>query len=341
MFSDLIRIPAEWEAHSCCWMAWAVHKEWQPTIDDVKRELREVILTVAEYEPVKLLTPHHEMADALAQCFGSNVEIIPAPVDDIWMRDIAPTFAFRGNEIVAIDWNFNGWGSTPRRRSRPGDRLAGFFAIELGVPIVHAPFVAEGGAIATDGEGTIVTTKSCLLNPNRNPRFGRSVTAQMLEMERGFSKLGGRTVIWLEGDANEAVTSGHVDGYVMFAASGSVLTEDIEFEPPFWRYHDIAKLAQSRDGAARLLQINRVQAPRSRFCRFRSGSWAPNYLNAYIANGAVITGKFGDTERDQAAKHALLGAFPGREVIMLRIDHIANGGGGIHCLTQPMPTMGE
>jgi agmatine deiminase len=342
VFSDLIRIPAEWNAHSCCWMAWAVHREWGSSFNDVKRELREIILTVAEYEPVKLLTPRREMAGALAQCFGSNVEIIPAPVDDIWMRDIAPIFAFRRNEIVAIDWNFNGWGSTPQRRSRPGDRLAEFMATDLGISIVHAPFVAEGGAIATDGEGTIVTTKSCLLNSNRNPRFGRSATTQMLEIEKGFSKLGGRKVIWLEGDANEAITSGHVDGYVVFAESGLVLVEAAHHRHGHFRkrMRDISTLQQTTCANGRPISLKLVQPPRSRFLSSASQFVASSYLNIYVTNRAVITGAFGDPERDEAAKTTLKEAFPSRDIRMLRIDHIAAGGGGIRCLTQPEPVGG-
>ena len=108
--SNSIRIPAEWEPHSSCWMAWAVHPEWLDWVDEVKSELAEVICTIAKFETVRLLTPPHGLAEAKARFAGGNVEIIEARVDDIWMRDIAPTFALRSNEVVAIDWNFNGWG---------------------------------------------------------------------------------------------------------------------------------------------------------------------------------------------------------------------------------------
>jgi agmatine deiminase len=105
-----IRLPAEWEPHACCWMAWAVHSEWGDRVDDVEDELATVIETIARSELIRLLTPHEKLADARARFSGGNVEIIEAPVDDIWMRDIAPTFALRGDEAVAIDWNFNCWG---------------------------------------------------------------------------------------------------------------------------------------------------------------------------------------------------------------------------------------
>lgn len=159
-----IRIPAEWEPHACCLMAWAVHSEWKGSVNKVKDELEAVIKTIAQFEPVRLLTPNDQFADAQARFSGQQIEIKEAPVDDIWMRDIAPTFALNDGEVVAIDFNFNGWGNTRQRPARPGDRLGSKAAEIFGTPRVCASFVAEGGALITDGDGTIVTTESCLLN---------------------------------------------------------------------------------------------------------------------------------------------------------------------------------
>jgi agmatine deiminase len=108
-------------------MARAVHPEWLGWVDQVKSELGQVICTIAEFETVRLLTPSHELAEAKARFAGRNVEIIEAPVDDIWMRDIAPTFALRSNKVVAIDWNFNGWGSTKERPAHQPDHRADAF----------------------------------------------------------------------------------------------------------------------------------------------------------------------------------------------------------------------
>jgi len=332
-----IRIPAEWEPHACCWMAWAVHTEWRDWARSVKNELAVVIESIARFERVRLLTPRMEVADAYARFSGSNVEIVEAPVDDIWMRDIAPTFALSNEKAVAIDWHFNSWGSPRERPARPGDRLADLSETIFGIPSISAPVVAEGGALITDGEGTLITTRSCLLNPNRNPVRGYEPRERLIE--RALESLGIEHMIWLEGDTCEPGTSGHVDGYVLLTAPARTLVEttDNDMEQPFWREHDIALLEQASDASGRKLQVNRVLSPRERYWRFRGPSWAPCYVNAYIANGAVITACFGDVERDEAAKGILAEAFPDREVIMLKIDHIANGGGGIHCLTQPQP----
>ena len=251
------------------------------------------------------------------------------------MRDIAPIFALRDGEVIAIDLNFNGWGNT--RPSRPGDRLAKTASTIFGVPGISAPFIAEGGALITDGEGTAVTTESCLLNPNRNP-FGRE-DIRKPKIEQALEDFGVRHIIWLKGDTSELITSGHIDGYGMFTAPGVLLIEAVEDDDarqPYWRGHDIAVLENSRDAVGRRLKVERVLAPRKRHWRYHGRHWAPCYLNAYVANGAVITGRFGDHQRDEAANDALMRAFPDRIVLMLCIDYIASGGGGIRCLTQPM-----
>lgn len=338
-----IRIPAEWEPHACCWMAWAVHKEWGKAVNRVKRELSEIVEAIARYEPVRLLAPRsHTLREARREFSDCpSVSVIEAPVDDIWMRDIAPTLAVRGGvdaqEIVAVDWNFNSWGETKGRPRRPGDQLAKTAASIFDVPRISVEFIAEGGALVTDGQGTLITTRSCLLNPNRNKIC--NTENRETAIERELDKLGIRRVIWLEGDPYEPITSGHIDGYVLFSAPGAVLVASYDKEDrdsSCWRKHDIATLEDAEDAGGRRLKVARVRSPRKRYWRYCGELWSPCYLNAYVANGAVITACFGDHERDEAAKCALTMAFPDREIIMLRIDHIANGGGGIRCLTQPM-----
>ena len=339
-----IRISADWEPHTCCWMAWAVHSEWGNAINKVKHELSEIIHAIAEYEPVRVLAqPGQALREARQEFAGhSNITVIEAPVDDIWMRDIAPTFAMRGidrdQEVVAVDWNFNGWGGTCERPPRAGDQLAKTAASIFGVPRVSMPFVAEGGALVTDARGTMITTRSCLLNPNRNPV--RSDLDRQNFIEKELAKLGIRQVIWLEGDPCEPITSGHIDGYVLFAPNGVVLgqaCDDEAIEPPMWRDHDISLLEHARNAEGHMFKLVCVLGPRRRYWKGDSDTFAPCYLNAYVANGAVIGARFGDAERDEAARKALVLAFPERKVITLEIDNIADGGGGVRCLIQPMP----
>jgi agmatine deiminase len=318
-------------------MAWAFHSEWGKNPEKVKRELRRIVSTIAEFEPVRLLAPHDQIDDAKRQSFGPNVEIVEAPVDDIWMRDIAPTFGLRGKDTIAIDWNFNSWGATSKRPARSGDKLGVESAAIFGGIRVSAPFIAEGGAFVTDGKGTIITTRSCLLNKNRNPNVSAG------QIERSLADFGGRHVVWLDGNPKEPITSGHIDGYVMFGESGEVLVEDvsgIDRVADIIRLRDIETLRSSIDAEGKPLSVRIIAPPRPKFWAFKSALFAPAYLNAYVANGAVIAGRFGDTERDELALLGLRHAFPRREVRMIDVNHIAAGGGGIRCLTQSVPMLG-
>lgn len=334
-----LRMPADWESHSACLMSWAVPKIWSEWISCIREELAAIIRAISEYETVILLTPSALVRDARAYFDGGNVQIVEALVTDMWMRDAAPTFAVSGKGLVAIDWNpidFTALGDGARRGERS-------FGLELSAILktyyARSACVAEGGALLTDGQGMLVTTRSCLLHPRRNrPCLGLS---RQLRLEREFRSFGIDSIVWLEGDPSEPLTHGHVDGYVLMTSPGRMLVEiisDPDAEAPFWRSHDIILLKQARDASNERLYVEFVAAPRKRYWRFRGPYWAPGYLNAYLANGAVITGSFGDRERDELAANALQRSFPGRTIRMLRIDHVASGGGGIRCLTQPIPS---
>lgn len=326
-------------------MSWAQRRGWGTLLGKVKRELSTVIRTIAEYEPVKVLAPKGVLLREGRHEFGGypNIEVIEAPIDDIWMRDIAPTFAIRQSgkkrEVVAIDWNFNGWGGS-EKVMRGNERSADIIAKLAGVKCVRAKFSAEGGALIFDGPGTAITTRSCLLNPSRNPvRLGID---RQQRISNDLRRFGINRTIWLKGDPAEYQTSGHVDGYVLLAPGGQALVETIDeddMEAPMWRAHDIDTLRQACAGSDRRFKVETVAAPRRRYWKQASEDFAPCYLNAYAASDAVIGAKFGDPARDRMATHVLKSAFPGRDVILLDTNNLAEGGGGIHCLLQPMPIL--
>jgi agmatine deiminase len=318
-----IRIPADHEPHACTIMAWAVHREWGAEKEQVECELEGVVRTIAEYEPIKLLTPPDLVPAARGRKFGPDVEIVPAAVDDIWMRDIAPVFAKRGTETIAIDFNFNAWDNS--RRGRAGDRLARTY--EFGVPVNGMPFVAEGGAFITDGEGLAVTTRSCLLS--RNPQLDETAITD------AFGCVGIRDVIWLDGDRTEPITTGHPDGYMAFLPDGRLLVEVIASGPGSWRrQRDLGMLRQlSTKGKLNGVEAFEVVPDASA----GSAMMAATYMNLYITGGAVLTSRFGETQSDLRAKLELERLFPGRDVCMMEMRTILRGGGGIRCLTQPVP----
>jgi agmatine deiminase len=319
----------EWSRHASCWMAWTFPRYWRRTETEVKRQLRTVIKTISEFEQVRLLVPHELLGDAERQNFGPNVEIVEAMPTDLWMRDIGPTFAFRDQQLVAVDWNFRDWDGPRTKSEAKITRLTELIAVLSGAERLIAPFVAEGGAILVHEKGTILTTKSCLLQRNRN------VSEHRLGFE--FRRLGAASVIWLEGDGDEPITTGHIDGYVALASEKQVLVEisdPLDPGAPRHREDDIATL---RSQLGHHVEIVAMLPPRRSLLKEQSATFAPCYLNAYLANGAVITGKFGDPERDELAYAALCNAFPGRQIVMLNIDAISARGGGVRCLTQPVP----
>ncbi|HBP83976.1 MAG TPA: agmatine deiminase family protein, partial [Gammaproteobacteria bacterium] len=201
----------------------------------------------------------------------------------------------------------------------------------LGLQMFPSRMIAEGGGITVDGEGTLITTETCFLNPNRNPGWSKSeVEAELCRM------LGVTKVIWIPGDPYEDETNGHVDGLAAFVGPGRVLVE-AAFDGAHPRYDVLMEnrraLEGQTDAKGRILDLIFIEDAwqcdeGERFCT--------SYINSYIANGAVIMPSYG-LSADDRAKATYQQLFPRREIIPLRIDDIAPGGGGIHCITQQQP----
>ena len=313
------------------------------TCNKIKRDLSEVVQTIARYEPVRVLAPrgrgYREARREFAAC--PNVTVIDGPVDDFWMRDIMPTFALRGEG--------------PRRKLSPSTGTSTAGAARRPAAACRRP-ARQGGRPGLRRAARIGAVRrrgrrarhrrprhhdhDAKLPAQSQPQSGAPWLRSPAHDRKELGKLGIRQVIWLEGDPCEPITSGHTDGYVLCAPGGVVLVEaidDEDIEPPLWRGHDIALLENARDADGRKLKVVRVLRAASAILEGRSRELRACYLNAYVANGAVISARFGDAKRDEAARKALAKAFPGREIVMLQIDAIAEGGGGVHCLTQPMP----
>jgi agmatine deiminase len=197
----------------------------------------------------------------------------------------------------------------------------------------EAPFVLEGGAIHTDGEGTLLTTESVLLNANRNPGIGR---ADMEELLAAY--LGIRKVIWLGEGLKDDDTDGHVDNLACFARPGVVLA--LSSSDPADANHgplqdNLARLRAATDAQGRSFEVVEIEQPRPRYLP-DGRRIAASYINFYVANGAVIMPAFEDPQ-DARACEAVTRAFPGREIVQVPAVDIVCGGGGIHCITQQQP----
>jgi agmatine deiminase len=324
-------MPAEWASHSCCWMAWPCRAGLWANEAAVAREYADVANAIARFEPVKMLVPPAKTREARA-LLTDRVSLIEMPIDDSWARDSGPNFLVNpSGELAGSTWTFNAWGGkyeTHDQDARMGSRILRL----AGAREFPSDLVAEGGGVTVDGEGTVITTESCFPNANRNPGLGKKDIEEELCRTLGTEK-----VIWLPGDPQETETDGHVDGIAAFVEPGRVLVELCP-DPNLSHYHtgqrNLAALRNQTDARGRRLEIEVIYEghyppdPWVRDCR--------SYINAYLANGAVIVPGYRD-ERDAAAVETYQRLYPGRTVVQVQIRNIALGGGGIHCITQQQP----
>jgi agmatine deiminase len=326
------RMPAEWEAHEACLMAWPTRQElWAGMLDVAEREYAGVANAIADHEPVRMVVAPGTAARA-RRLLGAGVELIELPLDDSWLRDSGPIFV-RGADgaRAAVDFRFNSWGE----RFAPWDQDARLGARLLGhlhVPLVSTEMVLEGGSITVDGEGTLITTEQCLLNPNRNSALDKAE----IEAELGRT-LGVSQIIWLPfGHADDAHTDGHVDGVCGFVKPGTVLVQSCEdpAHPDYARMRaNRAVLDAAHDAQGRSLQI--IELPLYPYGELGGHRTSVSYVNLYVANGAVIV-PVASTAMDGAALEIVGAAFPEHEVVPVPAKCIAFGGGGVHCITQQM-----
>jgi agmatine deiminase len=326
------RMPAEWARHERCLMAWPTRVElWGDEFEPAKAEYAAVARAIARFEPVLMATLPGSGAEARERC-GPNVDVIEMPLDDSWMRDSGPIFVLAPNgERAGVDFKFNAWGE----RFHPyadDDLIPQRLLTRLGIARRPSPMVLEGGSITVDGEGTLITTEQCLLNPNRNPDWTREDIEG--ELRR---RLGVKTIVWLPfGIAEDSVTDGHVDGVCAFVRPGVVLQTVADRTDPNWERSQAnrRRLADARDAAGRALEV--IEMPYLPRAEVGGRSVRVPPVNFYVANGAVIAPVSG-AATDGAMLDLIAAAFPEREVVPAAARVIGYGGGGIHCITQQVP----
>ncbi len=330
------RMPAEWEPHERCLMAWPARADmWGARLEAARADYAAVANAIAEHEPVLMLAGPQDTAAARAACAGA-VEVLEMPLDDSWVRDSGPIFVRDEHGALAgADFTFNAWGE----KFHPyGDdaRLAARVLEALGVPRRPYPCVLEGGAITVDGEGTLITTESVLLNPNRNPGVSRQQIEAILR-----DALGAEKVLWLaEGLAEDRDTDGHVDNVCHFLSPGHVIVQTVN-DPANANFErlqaNLGALRAATDARGRSLEI--VEVPLLPYLSDGEQPTVAPYLNFYIANGAVVV-PVSDERTDADALAILARAFPDRDVVPVPGATLAHGGGGVHCITQQQPLAG-
>jgi agmatine deiminase len=331
-------MPAEWGPHRRTWMCWPARLACfgnDERLLRAKQAYARVARAISAFEPVIMAARSEAMAEAKLATSG-KVEIAELPTDDGWARDVGPTFLRnpRGR-LSGVQWQFNAWGN--KYESYANDASFASRVLQmLGVPLYQAPLVCEGGAVHSDGEGTVLTTEQCLLNPNRNPGLTRQDVEQRLH-----DFLGARKVIWLAGTFADDETDGHIDNIACFAAPGRVLVgvpaarSHPDYEPV---REALRQLAGATDAQGRKLEIIEVPQPKKPRLCWRGGPLPASYINFYLPNGGVIMPAFGDSH-DEKARTLIAEAFPGRDIMQIDAIDIVEGGGGIHCITQQEPAI--
>lgn len=351
---DGFRMPGEFEPHAGCWMLWPERPDnWRLGGKPAQRAFAAVAAAIARFEPVTMGVSRQQFVNA-RRMLPDSVRVIELSHDDAWMRDCGPTFVSDGHGIVrGVDWNFNAWGGLDGGLYFPWDQddLVARKVLEIErVDRYKANLVMEGGSIHVDGQGTCLTTKECLLNPNRNPHLTQAEIEEHLRQYLNVEK-----VIWLERGVYHDETSGHVDNLCCFVRPGVVALTwtDDKFDPQYEISRDAyERLGVTTDAHGRKLEIHKIHQPgpihitqeesegvdvvEGTLPRRAGDRLAGSYINFYIADGGIIMPTFDDVH-DRAAIETLEQLFPDHRVVGVPAREIVLGGGNIHCITQQRP----
>ena len=331
------RFPAEWESHAATWIFWprgADRYLYGSAADyrEVRAAFVQLIDVLAAFEPaVELGVDPSREAEARAEV-GGRARVHALPLDDAWARDTGPSFVVEGEDppgLVGVCWSFNGWG----QRFAPWERDAAVgraVARLAGARAEESPLAWEGGAVATDGTGRLLTTAPVLEDPGRLGGRSAEETATALQ-----GSLGGRELLVLPEGMEGDDTGGHVDQVAAWAPTGVVLVPEATGLAGEARRRALANEAYLRERG-----VETVGLPAPDPVLHRGEPLAASYLNFYPVNAGLLVPAFGQPGPDERARAILGEHFPDREIIGIESRPFLLGGGGLHCLTQPQPAVG-
>ncbi|MEZ6120708.1 MAG: agmatine deiminase family protein [Pirellulaceae bacterium] len=325
--ADGFYLPAEWEKHEYTIMAFPSPQNWKAfdiPLEDVYGQWADVANAIAEYEPVFMAVRPQEKKTA-RRLLSEEIELFEVPLNDGWARDSGPVFVVNDHgERRVAGFTFNGWGAKFPPFADDA-LLKARLCKQLDVAMYPIDLVLEGGAIAVDGEGTLITTEQCLLNKNRNSTSKADIE-KILNQSCGTKK-----VIWLgKGLEPDPITDGHVDGILAYASPGVVLlhTTDDRDDPNYEICQDAKRrLEGARDAQGRRLEVVELPLTSDELC----------HMNFYIGNGCVIVPTTGRRRDDAEPLEILQEVFPKHEIVGVESTVLGAGGGGIHCITQQVP----
>jgi agmatine deiminase len=326
--------PAEWQPHDALWSAWPSHAElWLENLHPARQQVAALFRAIddgGKGERLNILVHGDEAQTSAGIALeGTRHKLFRIPFGDIWLRDTAPIFVHDAGHVRAACFGFNGWGG---KYVLPNDdKVSLAVAKTAGLPATRHDWVLEGGSIDVDGDGAALTTRQCLLNPNRNPSLDEATIDRHLYEHLGISR-----IIWLQDGLVNDHTDGHIDNLARFVGPNhAVVPEARDGDDP---NRDIFIQARSAMEAAGL-DVSVIPSV-GRFENDAGEVVPASYMNFYISNSRVIVPIYG-SRHDGAAIAAIAALFPGRETIGLMADAVLSGGGSFHCITQQVPSPPE
>nr|WP_271208980.1 agmatine deiminase family protein [Rhodococcus wratislaviensis]GLK33411.1 putative agmatine deiminase [Rhodococcus wratislaviensis] len=334
-------MPSETSEHERIWMAFPVAGytlgDDATSADEARSTWAAVAHAVAEFEPVTMVVDPNER-DIAARYLSSSIEVVDAPLDDSWMRDMGPTYVYGSDGgLAAVDWTFNAWGAPEWALWEKDREIAKFVAGLTDTPRILSTLVNEGGGIHVDGEGTVIITETVQLDPGRNPYTDKERVEAELERTIGASN-----VIWLPRgltrDYEIKGTRGHVDMIACIPSPGTILlhAQNDQSHPDYDVSRQLKTFIEgTRDASGREWNIIDLPAPDT--LKDDEGFVDYNYVNHLVVNGGIIACGFGEAEADARARSILADAYPGRRVVTVDARPLFVRGGGVHCITQQQP----
>ncbi len=334
--------PAEFAKHSATWLSWP-HKEesWPGKIESIYPVYAEFIKRLAEGEKVNINILNESLKQRAVSYLQSaeanlaQIDFFFHPTNDAWCRDHGPAFLINPIEKkkMIVDWGYNAWGG----KYPPfdlDDVIPTLIANQLNIPVVYPGIVMEGGSVEFNGRGTLLTTKACLLNPNRNPHLNQAQIEEYL-----FSYYGVTNILWLGDGIVGDDTDGHIDDLTRFVNEDTVVTivesnkqdENYELLQENFKMLHTLRLENGK-------QMNIVELPMPSAVFYEDMRLPASYANFYIGNKYVIVPTFRD-KNDDRALDILQGCFSDRKVIGLDSTDIIWGLGSFHCLSQQEPVV--
>ncbi len=337
------RMPAEWAPQEAVWLSWPHNYEsWPGQFRPVPYNFARIVATIARFQPVRINAAKKLHARALRLCERAGADLSRVtfhdhPTNDAWCRDHGPIFVKHTTtgEVALTDWAYNAWGD----KYPPYDldnKIPPSIEKVTGLRRFVNDMVLEGGSIDVNGEGLLLTSEQCLLNPNRNPHLNKEQIEQALR-----DYLGATQILWVgEGIVGDD-TDGHIDDMTRFYKPDGFITcvePNLKDKNHAILAENLERLKSFRTPAGKKFDI--VELPMPRPFGFNRQRVPASYANFLIINGAVLVPTFRQPGPDARALDVIRGCFPGREVVGVDCYHLIWGLGTLHCISQQQPAAG-